>query len=67
MFPLAGQARWFFDIAESMPGPPDGPNSAVYAAGHAGVAHWDNLLVSKIQLSLERGVIFARRSKLVST
>ena len=67
MFPPEGQARWFFDIAESMTVSPDEPNSAVYAAGHAGVAHWDNLWVSKIQLSLERDVICARRSKLVST
>jgi len=67
MYPLAGHARWSFDIAESMPAPPSAPSSAAYAAGRAGAAHWGNRSASKIQLSSVRDMICARRSRLVST
>jgi hypothetical protein len=65
-FPPAGHARWFFGITESETTPPGVPSSAVFAAGHGGVAHSGNRLVNKTHDPLERGMIWARRSKLVS-
>jgi len=66
MSPLAGHARWFFDTTESTLIPPGAPNSAACVAGCADAAHWDNRLVGEIHDSLDKGVICARRSRLVS-
>jgi len=66
MSPLADHARWFFDTTESRPIPPGAPNSAACAAGRAVEARRDNHLVGKTHDSSDRGMICARRSRLVS-
>ena len=67
MSPLAGHVISFFDKAELMPTQPGAPNSAACAANRADAVHWGNRSANKIQLSLARDMICARRSKLIST